>query len=124
MTLRLNDVCDIDCVVSASPLIVDLPSTERYVTGARAIAYRVVYGWIADANLLELEGSWDPTEIAMLRSLLASIAEEEDFVLGCDVTVDLLANGELIIAAGLGLVDGRTYLLEVTAGDAVSVTFP
>jgi hypothetical protein len=124
MALTLTDVCDVDCVVSISPLVVDLPSTERYVTGARAVAYRVLYGWIADARLLELEGSWDPTEIAMLRSLLASIAEEEDFVLGCDVTVDLLAAGDMIIAAALGLIDGRTYLLEVTVGEAVSVIFP
>ncbi len=123
MTLALDDVTDLDCVLSTDPLTLDLPETERYVTGHQAIAQRVLGGWAADANLLELEGSWDPTEIAILRSLLASIAEAEDYVRSIDVVVTLVDAGTLTIEAAIVFVDGTTYTFEVTAAEAVSVNF-
>lgn len=124
MALTLDQVCDLDCVASTSPLVVDLASTERYVYGLRAIAQRVLVGWIVEGALLELDGhTLDPdADLVILRAQYRRIAEEEDYVLGAGVTATLV-DDVLTIAGALRFVDGRTYLLEVTSADAVSVNF-
>lgn len=125
MTLLLDAVCDLDCVVSASPLVLDLPKIETYARGKHAIARRVVYAWCSDAGLLELEGaSWDEPARVAYRSQLAALAEEEDYVAGADVDVEIDDSGETRITCALLFVDGSTYPLEMTAADAVSVVFP
>ncbi len=124
MALTLDQICDLDCVVSTAPLVVDLAATERYVYGQRAIAQRVLVGWIDDGALLELDGhTLDPdADLVILRAQYRRIAEEEDFVIGAGVTATLV-DDVLTIVGFLRFVDGRTYILEVTSADAVSVKF-
>jgi|HubBroStandDraft_6_1064221.scaffolds.fasta_scaffold271583_2 hypothetical protein len=124
-TLTIYQVVDLDCIVSMVPLIVDLPTTERYVTGPRAIAYRVVYAWVNEAQLLELEGSYGPGDLAVLRALLASLAEDEDFVRTATVTITQSPDGsQLAIACILDLSGVGPYPFEVTAANAVNLVFP
>ena len=125
MSLPLAQVCDLDCVTTAKPLVLDLAPTERYVTGQRAVTQRIVVGWVTDADLLDLEGrSWAPIDLAIYQTLLAGIAEDEDYVRSADVTVSVVDGGTLTISCSIVFIDGSTYLLEVTAADAVSVMFP
>jgi hypothetical protein len=130
MTLTLAQICDLDCVASASPLCFDLPTTERYVYGAQAVAQRVLVGWATDAAILELEGrSWSAGDIARYQALLASIAEDEDFVLSASVTVAVVDGGAVTVTALLILDDGSPtgiqYPLELSAADgAVAMVFP
>ena len=123
MTLALDQVVDLDCIASTDPLVLDLPSTERYVTGRQAIAYRVVYAWAAVLHLLELEGSFSRAELAKLRSNLARLAEDEDFVSSASVTVTLGDDGALDIACTLTFDDSTTAALEVTTGEAATLNF-
>lgn len=120
MTLRLVDVCDIDRVVSFVPLVVDVPSTERYARGAAAVLRRVLGAWIDEGRLLDLEG-WTPDDrqLAQLRSLYARLAEGEDFVDAATVSITFV-DGRLRIVGRVTFVDGRTYPLEVAAGDAAA----
>lgn len=120
MSLLLAAVCDPDRFLSLVPLVPDLPSTERYVRGARAILQRILGAWIDDGQLLELEGrTLDAVDIAALRTRFARLAEEEDFVRSA--TVRLTLEGDLLtIAARIDLEDGKTYALEVTTGEAAA----
>lgn len=126
MTLRLDEVCDLDCLVSMAPLVVDLPKAEVYARGIDAIVRRVLYVWIGQAGLLELEGrSFSVGEQVELRGTLETLAGEQEYVLTADVTLDLDDNnGLLAIGCDLRFVDGRTYTFSVSTADAVSLTFP
>jgi hypothetical protein len=122
-TLALADVCDPDCIVSMVPLVWDAPSTEKYARGAAAILRRILYAWLR-AGLTQLDGaSLTRADLVALRSQYEGLAEAEDYVLSCSLTLDDAA-GSLNIAASVKLVDGRTYDFEVTAGAAASITFP
>ena len=123
-TLALSEVCDLDCVSSTSPLVLDAPSTERYARGVDAILRRILYAWVR-SGLLSLTGrSLSRAEIVALRSQYEGLAEAEDYVLSCALTLDVDEDGALVISARVRLVTGRTYEFEVTAGAAASLTFP
>lgn len=123
-TLALAEVRDLDCIVSMRPLVLDYPSTERYARGKAAILRRILYSWVR-AGLLTLEGnSLSPSDLVRVRSQYEGIAETEDYVYACSLTLTLDASDVLTIAARATLVDGRTYEFEVTSGAAVSLTFP
>lgn len=120
MTLSLAQVCDPDRVVSFNPLVVDFPSTERYVRGAAAILRRVLGAWIDEGRLLELEGATiDDFQRVALRATYTRLAEAEDFVRSAVVSIALAAD-EITIRSKLVLEDGKTYSLEVTTGDAAA----
>ena len=124
-TLALNDVCDLDCVVSTRPLVLDYPDTERYARGVQAVLRRILYAWVR-AGLLKLEGaSLSRAEIVALRSQYEALAEDEDYVLSASLTIELTdSTGALDVSASVRLVDGREYEFEVTGGAAASLTFP
>lgn len=119
-TLALADVCDIDCVVSWSPLVLDMPATDRYARGGDAILRRILYQWVRVGGLLELPGrTLDRGELALLRSKFAGLAEAEDYVSSAVVVLTLDETTTVMAIAGaIKLVDGRTYPLEVSTADA------
>lgn len=120
MTLALDQVVDLDRVVSLRPLLVDVPSTERYVRGAAAILRRVLGAWIDEGKLLELEGrTLDDFQRVALRATYTKLAEDEDFVTSALVTISQSSDA-ITIRAAITLVDGRTYPLEVTTGAAAA----
>lgn len=120
MTLRLADVCDLDRVVSFSPLVVDYPDTERYARGAAAILRRVLGSWIDNGRLLELEGMTpDDRERVAMRSTYTKLAEGVPFVASAAVRVRLVES-TITIAATIVLDDGTAHPLEVTTGDAAA----
>ncbi|MBP9825944.1 MAG: hypothetical protein KBF21_17080 [Thermoanaerobaculia bacterium] len=122
MTLRLADVCDLDCVATLSPLVIDLPDAERYARGWAAIARRVLYAW-ALAGILDLEGaSTDDGALIAIRSQCEALAEGEDYVLSASVDASLDGDA-LTLPAALLLVDGQTYRFSVTTGAAATLTF-
>lgn len=121
--LAMADVCDLDCVVSYSPLVLDLPKTETYARGANAIVRRVVYTWADGVNLLSLEGTWDASELVQLRSALARLAEEEDYVDRAAVTTTVSDGGDLEIGCTLTFDDGTTATFSVSTADAVTLNF-
>lgn len=124
MTLALAAVRDLDCVVSLRPLVLDYPSTERYARGSAAILRRILYAWVR-SGLLTLEGnSLSRADFARIRSQYEGIAEAEDYVYSCSLSLSLDASDVLTIEARATLVDGRTYEFEVTSGAAASLTFP
>lgn len=120
MTLALAAVCDLDCVVSLDPLVLDLAKAESYVRGAAAIVRRVLATWARDARLLELEGSYSTGDLFLLRARLRALAEAEDFVRRCTVAFTL-DEPALVIRAELTLEDGQTYTFEVTTGEAATL---
>jgi len=122
MTLALADVCDLDCVTSWSPLVLDLPATERYARGGDAILRRILYQWVRVGGLLELPGrTLDRGELALLRSQFASLAEAEDYVSSAVVSLALDETSTVMeVAAAVKLIDGRTYPLEVATADAAA----
>lgn len=123
MTLLLADVCDWDCLASAAPLALDVPTTERYVRGAQAIAQRVLAEWVDRVGLLELEGqSFDRGALVTLRSALEQVAEEEEYVLSADAALTLDDASKLQIACTLRFAEG-SYRFSVSTADAVSVNF-
>lgn len=123
MTLPLDQVTDLDCVLSFSPLVVDLPDTERYVSGLAAIARRALYAWIADGALLDLDGgSFDDADLLALRSAYQALAEDENYILSAPVSAEL-HGGALVVASELVFIDGRAYTMEVTSAEAVTVNF-
>lgn len=124
-TLSLDQVADMDCVASLTPLAFDHPSPYREATGAQAILRRVLYAWCRDVTppLLDLDG-WRPSggDLRNLRSDLESaarLAGDGDFIAGAsvDLTFDDVT-GHLAVYGRIQLVDGIAYLLEVSAGDA------
>lgn len=119
-TLALADVVDLDCVESFSPLVLDLPATERYATGGNAIVRRVLYGWVRDGGLLELLGrTLSGGDVSIIRSKLAAIAESEDYVEAVSVALTLDPNtSTLSVVSAQVIVDGQVYPLEVATGDA------
>lgn len=122
MTIPLAAVCDLDVIASRSPLVLDLASTERYVYGAEAIAQRVLIAWAESARLLDLEGTSSAAERFRLRSRLAALAEDVEFVTSARVSVELTGSpSALAISAALVLEDGTEAQLEVATGDAVAL---
>lgn len=120
-TLALADVVDLDCVQGFAPLVLDFPAVERYATGGNAIVRRVLYAWVIDGGLLELPGATlSSGGLAILRSRLSRLAEEEDYVksIALSLSIDPTTNVLAIVAADLALVDGRTYALEVATSGA------
>ena len=120
MTLALADVCDLDCVASWSPLVFDLPATERYARGGDAIVRRVLYSLALNGGLLELPGrTLEPADLSVLRSQWSALAEAEDFVqsVSFDLRLDA-ATSTLSVAAAEVLIDGRPYALEVATSGA------
>lgn len=122
MALKLADVVDLDCLISARPIVLGLPSTERYVRGARAIAQRVLATWVREVGLLDLEGkSPDDAEAVILRGALEGLAEDEDHVLGADVAITA-PDGDLSITCKLRFQDG-SYTFSVSTADAAGLNF-
>jgi hypothetical protein len=122
MTLPLADICDLDCVISWRPLVLGTPATERYARGGNAIVRQVLGVWAREAGLLDLAGrSFDEGDLAALRSRLARLAEEVDYVdaVTLDLTTDEATSTLTIVAAEL-LIDGRVYPLEVPTADAAA----
>ena len=125
MTLSLDQVRDMDCVASMSPLAFDQPGPYREAAGAQAILRRILYPWCRDIStpLLDIEG-WRPSgrDLRQFKAELESaarLAGGGDYIAGAsvDVTYDD-QTGHLAIFARVQLVDGNTYALEVAAGDA------
>jgi hypothetical protein len=119
-TLTLAQVVDLDCIASFAPLVLDVPATERYAMGGDAIVRRVLYAWVLDGGLLELPGrTLSAGDLVIIRSKLAALAENEDYVKA--VTMDLEldpSTSTLSVVAGEILIDGQVYPLEVATGDA------
>lgn len=122
MTLALAAVCDLDCVASWSPLVLDLPSPNRYARGPAAILRRVLYSWERDASvpLSRLEGvRYDRNWLLRYRVELEGLARAVPFVAGSSCPLLLSPDGaRLTIRARIPLVDGRVYPLEVATLDA------
>lgn len=123
MTLPIDDVRDLETIASFRPLVLDVPQTETYVSGADAIVRRVVGTWADRAGLLDLEGTWGPSELLQLRSTLARLAEDEDYVDAARVTTTLDNNGALAIGCVLTFDDGTDATFSVSTADAVSLNF-
>ncbi len=120
MTLSLAQVCDLDCVVSLRPLILDLPCPNRYARGVDAILRRVLYSWCRDlsVNLPALEGTrWDRNSLLRYRGELEGAARGVPFVAGASVPLTL-SGTRLLIRGRIALVTGLTFALEVAAADA------
>lgn len=121
-TLALAQVCDIDCVISFAPLILDLPSPNKYARGIDAILRRILYSWCRDVTipLPALEGyRWEGNAMARYRSELEGAARAVDYVNAASVPMTFDApTGRLSIFGRIALVDGATYSLEVATGDA------
>lgn len=120
MTLALAQVRDLDCVVSLSPLVLDMPSPNRYATGVDAVLRRVLYKWYRDASipLPTLEGTrWGDTALLRYRVELEGLARDVKFVRGASVPLTLTGS-RMLIRGKIALIDGRTYPLEVFAVDA------
>jgi hypothetical protein len=125
VTISLFQVRDMDCLVSLSPIAFDLPSPYREAVGPDAILRRILYKWCRDIStpLLDLEG-WrpGPRDLRQLKQELESaarLAGDGDFILGA--SVDVLydtESGRLQPKGRIQLVDGLSYALEVTTGDA------
>lgn len=128
----LADVRDPDCVARWSPLRFDMGSSE--VSGAAAVLRRILYRWCSpdgsirhapDLGLARpinrLAGStFSTAQLEELAEALRREAVDEDFVDDCDVTITEESGGRLRISASLLLVDGKTYLLAVSAAGADS----
>jgi hypothetical protein len=121
-TLPLASICDLDNVISWSPLVLGTPSTESYATGGNAIARRVLYSWARNGGLLDLCGkTFDDGDLAELRAQLAALAEAEDYVQSCDLTLTIDDDTNLLqVVAAEVLIDGQVYPLEVTTADAAA----
>ena len=119
-TLALAQVVDLDVVVSFRPLAIDIPAAETYVTGGNAIVRRVLLEWILDGGLLELPGrTLSGGDIAIIRSKLARLAEEEDYVQSVTMALSLdPTTSTLSVVSGEVLIDGQVYPLEVATSDA------
>ncbi|HMV65511.1 MAG TPA: hypothetical protein PKA64_01580 [Myxococcota bacterium] len=127
MSLRLDQVRDLDCVASFRPLTFDL--STRIVTGPAAVLRRVLYritsrrGSIKHApgkgiDVRELEGATlDATDALGWRLAIEREASDEDFVLyaRCE-PIQLVAPVPIVLS--LTLVDGITYPLEVSVSEA------
>jgi hypothetical protein len=125
MSIRLAQVCDIDCVISFAPLILDVPSPNKYARGIDAILRRVLYRWCRDVSipLPGLEGTrWEGNALARYRSELEGEhngARGVEFVAAASVPMTFdPVTGRLSIFGRIALVDGVTYPLEVSTGDA------
>ncbi len=134
-TLRLDEVCDDDCVVSFNPLRFDMPVPHREAVGAAAILRRVLYRWCtllgsirADRSigvttpLPDLEGARpDDLQILILQGELEAQARAEDYVLGAlaDLTWDGVS--KFTAKGRIQLVDGRTYALELASAASAGV---
>ena len=121
MTLALEEIIDLDCVLSWRPLVLGLPATETYAHGGDAIARRVLVSWARKGGLYELSGrSFTQGELALVRSRFGRLAEEEDYVVAARVTLTLEDASILAVGATLTLEDGATYPLEVSTADAAT----
>jgi hypothetical protein len=123
--LSLAGVTEMDCVVSWNPLILDMPSPHREVSGAAAILRRGLYSFCRDISptILDLEGYRpDARALRDLKSQLERAgrrAGDGDFIAG--VTAEILFDdvlGTIAITTLFQLIDGIVYPLEVSAGDA------
>lgn len=121
-TLALAQVRDMDCVVSFVPLILDMPSPHREVSGPAAIIRRWVYALCRDIStpLLDLDG-WrcDAASLTTLQSECEGVGRILDYVQGCsvDLSYDDVA-GSLTVSGILQLVDGLVYVFEVVTAAA------
>lgn len=123
MTLALAQVRDLDCLVSLSPLRLDMPSPNRYAIGVAAILRRALYKWCREAsiNLPALEGTrWEARALLRYRNELEGLARSVEFVLAASVPMTLAGpdKSRLLIDGQIALVDGLTYPLELSAADA------
>lgn len=125
MTLALDQVRDVDCVLSFQPLRLGL--SARTVDSAAAVLRRILYRWCTPRGFLP----WDlgvglatpvqglvgavlsPVDVLGLRQALRREAMAENFVYDADVSVTLATGGGLTIRAAVTLVDGIAYPLEV-----------
>lgn len=122
MTLRLDEVRDLDCVASFAPLTFD--SSPKEVTGAAAILRRILYGICGlYIDLRDLIGATiDDTDRIGLEAAVERVASAEDFVLSATCLIRLNRNtGAVTMKLAVGLVDGKTYPLEVTVSEAGDV---
>ena len=125
VTLALAAVVDLDCVVGFAPLVLDVPNPTRYARGAAAILRRALYV-ICDERrvavpILALKGyrfDADGRALLRMRRDYEGAIQLIDYVQGCSIDMKISATGRLTIPARIQLVDGRTYALEVTTGDA------
>lgn len=132
MTLALDQVRDLDCVLTTSPLALGLSS--RTVTGAAAVLRRILYRWCTPRGALSWAlGVGVAQPVHALRGVVLSDrdrlglsqalrreAVDEDYVSSCSVTATQSATGALSIRASVTLVDGITYPLEVTVSEAAA----
>lgn len=129
---RLQDVLDMDCIVSTNPLTFDL--TAAFVGGARAILQRIVWRWCQllgfvtyapelgiPTPLLDIDGAtFSRQDLAGLRAQLTKQAKAEDFVTQAVVLVSVDAAGLLTVNAVITLTDAGNYSLEVQALGAIN----
>ena len=129
----LADVCDMDTVVSTTPLAFGL--TSAFVKGPRAILQRILsmrwcqlLGYITydetmgiTTPIQDLDGTtWAREDLQGLRGALIKQAMEEDFVTGCTVALTLTDSGLFTIRAVVSMTDGGDYSLEVGPAGAVN----
>lgn len=125
MTLSLDQVRDMDCVASMSPLTFDQPSPYREAVGPQATLRRILYAWCRDIStpLLDLDG-WRPSarDLRTLKQELESsarLAGDGDYIAGASVEVTYDdTTGRIQPYGRIQMVDGLTYALEVSANDA------
>ncbi len=129
---RLEDVLDMDSIVSTNPLTFDL--TAAFVGGARAILQRIVWRWNQllgfvtyapdlgiPTPLIDIDGAtFSRQDLAGLRAQLTKQAKAEDFVTQASVTVTLDAAGLLTVRAIITMTDAGNYPLEVKALGAIN----
>lgn len=129
---RLENVVDMDCIVSTNPLTFDL--TSAFVQGPRAILHRIVARWNQllgfvsyapdmgiPTPLIDIDGAtFSRADLAGLRAQLTKQAKEEDFVTQAAVVTTLSEQGLLTVNAVITMTDGGNYPLEVQAVGAVN----
>jgi hypothetical protein len=119
-TLSLAQVCDLDCIASFAPLVLDQPCPVRYARGPAAILRRVIYWWcdpvqmavaLPDLKAARVDGPY----LIRLRADLERAADL-DYVAG--LSAPLLFDGTTLQIFGrVQLIDGQTYALEVSMLD-------